>query len=274
MAICTWMSLRCELLPETERAFFVAADTLEGIIKAAYRFLHLRLTDEQYVLNNLSIACLMEKDPREIQRIRKKIPQWVLVASIGGIGTLAEEQFAYKAADLKEEAGRLGVSLLDELGGAKEEAYRQTVVRKGSEEPYWKMRYKGDCREIFFLTSLSRTPEFIAMARELAGKNGFDAESMGVYLQQVIQGTACHCQFDLFESERDIPKIEAFYTELSERIFEMGGYFSRPYGIWSDLAYKDCETFVKYARGLKKIFDPDLIMNPGKVCFKGMANEP
>jgi len=53
----------------------------------------------------------------------------------------------------------------------------------------------------------------------------------------------------------------------------MGGFFSRPYGVWADIVYQDCDTFVKYARGMKRIFDPDLIMNPEKVCFKEMENE-
>jgi FAD/FMN-containing dehydrogenase len=196
-----------------------------------------------------------------------------MVASIGGYGTLADEQFRYKEADLQEEARRIGIPLVDEVGRVKEGAYRETVVRKVSEEPYWKIRYKGDCREIFFLTSLSRTPEFIAVARDMAEKSGFDAASIGVYVQQVLQGTACHCEFDLFVGERDAAQIKEFYTSLSTRISELGGYFSRPYGIWSDIVYPHCETFVKYARGLKKIFDPNLIMNPEKICFKGMAHE-
>ena len=274
MAICTWLSLRCELLPEYEKLYFAASERLESLIKAAYRLLYLRLTDEQYILSSLTFAALLAKSPKKIKQLSEKLPPWILVTSIGGYGTLADEQFAYKEADLQEEAGNLGIRLRTELGGITEAAYRKKVVRKVSDEPYWKMRYKGDCREIFFLTSLAKTPEFITQVRQSVEEAGFDAADMGVYLQQVIQGTACHCQFDLFIPKKEAARLEGLFRSLSRSIFDMGGYFSRPYGIWSDIVYPECETFVKYARGLKRIFDPSLVMNPEKICFKEMANEP
>jgi len=267
-AICTWLSLRCELLPAYEKVFFAGSEDLEKLIEASYRFMYLRLMDEKYILNSLNFACLLEKDPSKIAELQKNLPSWILVTSIGGYGELPGEQFEYKTADAHEEAEGLGIQLVDEIGGIKEEDYRKKVLRKTSEEPYWKTRFKGDCREIFFITSLSQTPEFINVARETAVNNGFDPSQIGVYLQMVLQGSACHCEFDLYTVPDEAPSMEGFYNELSEKIFTMGGYYSRPYGMWADLVYPHSETFVKYARGLKEIFDPHNVMNPGKLCFK------
>ncbi len=267
-AICTWLSLRCELLPEHEKVFFAGSEDIEKLIEASYRFMYLRLMDEKYILNSLNFACLLEKDPSKIAELQKNLPSWILVTSIGGYGELPAEQFEYKTADAHEEAKELGIQLVDEIGGIKEEDYRKKVLRKTSEKPYWKTRLKGDCREIFFITSLSQTPEFINVARETAISNGFDPSQIGVYLQMVLQGSACHCEFDLYTGPDEAPSMEGFYNELSKKIFEMGGYYSRPYGMWADLVYPHSETFVKYARGLKEIFDPHNVMNPGKLCFK------
>ncbi len=267
-AICTWLSLRCELLPEYEKVFFVGSDDLEKLTEASYRLMYLRLMDEKYILNSLNFASLLEKDPSRIDELQEKLPRWIMVTSIGGYGDLSAEQFDYKVSDAHEELDKLGLKFLEEIAGIGESVYRKKVLRKVSEDPYWKTRYKGDFREIFFLTSLSRTPEFIGVARETALDNGFDPSQVGVYLQMVMQGTACHCEFDLFTTPEGAPSMEKFYNELSEKIFEMGGYYSRPYGIWSDLIYPHSELFVKYARGLKEIFDPHNVMNPGKLCFK------
>lgn len=269
-AICTWLSLRCELLPEHEKVFFAGSDNPEKLIEASYKLMYFRLTDEKYILNSLNFACLLEKDPLKIAELRKKLPQWILVTSIGGYGDLAQDQFEYKVADAHDEMKKLGIELLPEIGGVKESDYRSKILRKTSENPYWKTRYKGDCREIFFLTSLKKTPEFIKAAKETAVSNKFDPSDIGVYLQMVIQGTACHCEFDLCTSPERAPSMEKFYNDLSRKIYGMGGYYSRPYGIWSDLVYPNCETFVKYARGLKKIFDPGTVLNPEKLCFKEM----
>ncbi len=269
-AICTWLALRCELLPEHEKVFFAGSDDIEKLIEASYRLMYLRLMDEKYILNSLNFACLLEKVPSKIAELQKKLPPWILVTSVGGYGELARDQFEYKTSDAREEAEKLGIELVGEIGGIKESEYRNKILRRASEVPYWKTRLKGDCREIFFLTSLSRTPEFIKVAQETAVSKGFDPSDMGVYLQMVMQGTACHCELDLYTSSDRAPSMEGFFNDLSKKIFEMGGYYSRPYGIWSDIVYPHSETFVKYAKGLKRIFDPDNVMNPGKLCFKEM----
>jgi FAD/FMN-containing dehydrogenase len=46
-----------------------------------------------------------------------------------------------------------------------------------------------------------------------------------------------------------------------------GAYFSRPYGIWADMAFnRDAQTTLVLKK-VKKIFDPKAVMNPGKLCF-------
>jgi FAD/FMN-containing dehydrogenase len=46
-----------------------------------------------------------------------------------------------------------------------------------------------------------------------------------------------------------------------------GGFFSRPYGpnTWS--IFNHDSASVKVLNKLKKIVDPNGIMNPGKICF-------
>jgi FAD/FMN-containing dehydrogenase len=48
---------------------------------------------------------------------------------------------------------------------------------------------------------------------------------------------------------------------------EYGAFFSRPYGPWADLAYGRFTEGVAALRKLKSIFDPNNILNPGKLCF-------
>ena len=48
---------------------------------------------------------------------------------------------------------------------------------------------------------------------------------------------------------------------------KLDGFFSRPYAAWKDIAYQRAVGTVTMQRDIKKIFDPNEILNPGKLCF-------
>ncbi|MBN1814901.1 MAG: hypothetical protein JXA14_23885, partial [Anaerolineae bacterium] len=91
-----------------------------------------------------------------------------------------------------------------------------------------------------------------------------------IYIQPVYQGVGCHCEFTLpfdRENEAEVTRTQALFRDVSLRLFEQKAYFSRPYGIWADMVYNaDAQTAV-VTRKIKGIFDPNNVMNPGKLCF-------
>ena len=61
---------------------------------------------------------------------------------------------------------------------------------------------------------------------------------------------------------------ESLFRDASQRLFKEKAYFSRPYGIWADMVYNaDARTMI-VTQKMKEIFDPNNVMNPGKLCFK------
>ena len=53
----------------------------------------------------------------------------------------------------------------------------------------------------------------------------------------------------------------------SEALIKQGAYFSRPYGIWADIVYNRDAANKEMIRTIKGIFDPNNVLNPGKLCF-------
>jgi len=269
MGIVTWATMKCRLLPQIKKAFLVPCSKLEPLIDLSYRLLRIPIGDECLILNNHNLASIMAKNTEEIISLREALPSWILFFSIEGYGILPEEKVRYQEEDFRTMAQQVGVDPMEICGTLRAEDVAE-VLSKPSEEPYWKFRFKGASQDIFFITTLDRIPSFVKSMRDLVDSWRYPLADLGVYIQPTVQGCNCHCEFNLSynsNSVTDREKIRGLVNEASLEMANMGGFFSRPYGGWADMAYRrDAET-TSALRKVKGIFDPNNIMNPGKLCF-------
>jgi len=209
---------------------------------------------------------MLRESPDEILKLKDSLPPWLLIFSLAGYGVLPREMFGYKRAEIEAADFSASSSL---PGVSPEEIW--SLLRKPSGEPYWKLRLKGDSRDLFFQTSLAKTTGFFELMAKMAGESGYPISDMGIYIQPQMQGVCCHLQFDFNfspESHEETQKVKALIKQASKLMFSSGAYFSRPYGEWSDMVYSHYTQMANYLNRLRKIFDPNGIMSPGKLCFK------
>jgi hypothetical protein len=269
MGIATWATVKCEIVPKVHKLFFVSAGKLDGLIDCAYRLLRLRLGDEMLLLNNSSLASILGEEPTTIRALREELPPWVIIIGIAGRDILPEERVEVQEKDIADVVQQSGLHLVPALPGARGGQVLDVLLRP-SREPYWKLAYKGGFQDIFFLTLLNKTPEFIKTLYSLAGALNYPSPDIGIYIQPQHQGVAHHCEFSLpFDpgDEKDVVKVRELYTRASEALIHQGAYFSRPYGIWADMVYnRDAQSTI-LLKEIKEIFDPNHVLNPGKLCF-------
>ena len=268
MGIVTWITMKCSELPPVKRAFLIPCERVEPLIDFTYRLLRARLGDECLILNNHNLACILA-DGGDIAALRETLPPWVLFVSLEGVGILPEKRVEYQERDLMDIAQRFALTPRIAVPGAAAEEVSQ-VLSRPSREPYWKLRFKGGCHGIFFLTTLDRTPEFINAMYTLASSHRYPSSDIGVYIQPTVQGCNCHLEFNLaYDPARtlEVEKVKRLITEGSRVLANIGAYFSRPYGPWADIAYGRATETVVVLRKVKGVFDPNNIMNPGKLCF-------
>lgn len=270
MGIVTWASVACRPLPELKKTFFVPAVRVEDLIDFTYRLMWKKLGHECLILNRHNLACLLAEDSDSIEQLREVLPPWIVIFSIEGFGVLPKERVEYQEAEFMDVAQEFGLEPVNRLAGINGQDAAK-VFSQPSKEPYWKLRLKGGCHDIFFLTTLDKTPGFIAKMFDLAYSYGYPAKHMGVYLQPTLHGTNCHCEFNLSyksQSKEQTDKVKRFDTEASRVLVNMGGFFSRPYGSWADFAYGGSSAVTtEITKKIKGIFDPKGIMNPGKLCY-------
>ncbi len=263
MGIVTWTSVKLEQKPQKEKAFFVGAQDLKELVDFTYAVARPKLPDLCLILNRVDLTAITGgKSPAGL-------PPWVLFYSISGYEHFPEERVAYIEKDIGDIAEAAGVQPRQSLKGISAGQFL-SLVSKPSEEPFWKNRVQGGFQDILFLTTLDKAPEFVAAMDAAAVKHGLSEENLGVYIQPIQQGRACHVEFTLMYDPVDaqqVKMVKDLFDGASKTMSDMGGFFSRPYGPWSDMAYSKCPDSVAALKKVKGILDPKGVMNPGKLCY-------
>ncbi len=270
MGIVTWASARCELLPKLEEPFLVGSLYLDKILETVHWLIRLRLVNECLVLNNSSLAAIMTKKwPEDYRNLKDTLPPWILFFNIAGYEYFPEENVCGQVKDMRDVTQRIGVESVQSIGGVSAFELLE-AVRHPSREPYWKLRYKGGCHDIFFLTIYEKLPELIKVMYDTADEIGYSASDIGIYLQPIVQGTSCHCEFNLFydrENLKEWARVKGLSANATKNLIAKGAFFSRPYGENATMIMNRDAATVAALKKVKSIVDPNNILNPGKLCF-------
>jgi len=269
MGIVTWAAARCELLPQFQKLLFVHSSRIDNLLAFTYKLLRFRYGDEILFLNSSYLASILCSGDDEAIALKAKLPQWVLIICLAGNEILPRESVEIQENAIKGLAQQFGVYPVLAIPGI-DDGQVMGILSRPSQEPYWKLRNNGGCQDIFFLTTLNRTPELVSVVHSVAEALNYPTAEIGMYIQPLQQGVACHCEFSLPfnpSDQRKASDVQDFFVKCSEALIKQGAYFSRPYGIWADMVYnRDAQTTIALKK-IKGIFDPNNIMNPGKLCF-------
>jgi len=270
MGIVTWASLRCELLPKLEEPFVVGSADLNRLFELVHWLVRQRLVNECLVLNNTNLAAIMAKKwPADYPDLKDSLPPWVLFFNVAGYDYFPEDRVSSQIKGISDLTNRIGVEAVRAVGRVSAAEMLKTVQRP-SAEPYWKLRYKGACHDIFFITTYDKLEGQISLMYELANEFGYPASDMGIYLQPIVQGSNCHCEFNLFydpENPSEAERVEELSSFAVTALMATGAFFSRPYDKSARMIVNRDAAYVDALNRVKKILDPNKVMNPGKLCF-------
>jgi hypothetical protein len=270
IGIVTWASMRCELLPALEEPFVVGSSNLGTLMELASWLVRLRTVNECFILNNTNLASIFaRKWPKDYQASKNALPAWTLFYAVAGYEVFPEERVASYIKDITRITQRLGVEAVRSAGGISANEILK-AVQQPCPDPYWKLRYKGACEDVFFLTINDKLENLVSMMNNLAEKAGYPVADMGVYLQPIVQGTGVHCEFNLFydpENASEVNRVKELSTAAVKSLIAHGAFFSRPHGENTGMIVNKDAASVAVLNKLKKIFDPNRVMNPGKVGF-------
>lgn len=261
MGFVTWATLKAEVLPRASRLFFIRADSAKPLIDLANTMIRKRIPDECLILDRENFAAAFADSEAEEEQFSGIAP-WIMLCRVCGFDRYPEERLAIYdgyVRDAAREAGLCAEEKLSVLAGA-EERIENMLTSCDNRTEYWKMR-RGAERELLFIAAPSKTAALTAILEKRLPE-------AGITVQPQVQGRAFRVECDLrFADEAGAAdKWENCLFDAAKELAAAGAYFDRPYGRLTELVYDD-RISVNAMRRLKTIFDPDNILNPGKLCF-------
>ena len=276
LGVVTWTNLKIESIPKIDKILFAPLEDLRYGIDFLYRILPRRIGQEVLLLNNVDLAAILaEKWPDDFKKLSSTLPTWTLILVISGLLRRPEEKIAYETAFLskviKDEFPDLHLG--ENLPGFPTLRKRLLpILRKPwpANVPHWKNRVKGACQSLFFHTRPILAPQFIATVKEIATNYGYPLDLIGIYIQPIEHNRACRPELSFFydpSDEDETAMVRTLYNEAARVLLNDGAVFTRPYGSLAPIVYEKAATYARTLKRLKKVFDPNNIMNPGNLCF-------
>jgi len=273
MGLVTWAVTKTEILPSIQKLYFVPIEDIKGLATPVNMLLRKRIADECLALNDVNLATILAEDwPADFRGIKENLPLWTIVVCVAGYQRRPEERLAIQEKYLIEVCQDLGLKPQNTVPGIEQDGDKvlELLSNTWNKDPYWKLRHKNACQDLFFLTPLSRVPRFIELMKGIVSRYRYPSDDIGMYLQPMVQGRGCHCEFNLpYDSANaeEVAEVKKLFMDASETFMNNGGFFSRPYGPWAEMIYSRYTEGVVALKKLKDIFDPNHILNPGKLCF-------
>jgi FAD/FMN-containing dehydrogenase len=274
IALATWCSAKCEVLPKMEKLFLAGADSIEPLVEAAYRQFFRKLTDIHFMVDRNAMATLLTKNSDESENIMKELSPWNMVYSVSGVEYFPEERLRYLAREAEKELKNQGVQLKSPplMSGDEVLKMLRGADSQNRDDPYWKDRPLGAHRSVYFQTTMDRAGHYITMFNDLAQEAGIAHKRISRYLQPQVGGRCCHLEFIVSADPKDagdLEKVHGFCQQVAVPLIESGAFFSRPHGQWAKPAMNRAKTSRVIFQKIKDIFDPDHILAPGRLMLGG-----
>ena len=271
-AIVTVMNVKIGLLPQKQKMLFFGFKNLQESVEPFYHMLRKLIGDECFLLNSRYMAALLAETPEDIDRLQAVLPAYTIMLNLSAGEWYTEEKMAYQEKAVHDMARTYLLKPMETLPNVPDaEKILAGYLRKPWEkQEHWKWQGKGASKEVFFLTTLQRAPEFLQVIQQVASANNYPLAAMGQYLQPKQNGRAFHMEVSFPynpDNAAEATCAETMYQQVSEALVAAGAFFYRVYGPWAELVYSRTGNLHQTLKRIKGVLDPNNVLNPGKLGF-------
>lgn len=265
-----WVKLKPK--GEIEKAYFIPINNPKDLHNVLRKIMWLRYPRDMMILNKQDLALMFARESQSysdnVKHLRESLPEWVIMFSLRG----RTDAVDVMEKDLKELGDTNSFNLVEDLCGI---PYTQILEEIADPAGFLKWRkYKGARNTIPFISSIKSIPEMYNEVSKISERYGYSRSDVGVTIVPTDRIGVVSCSFSFARdpnSPEETDLVKKVYTESAKVLLNLGAFYSRPYGIMSDLIYRESQTYYEVLMGIKRTIDPNNIMNPRRLRLGGNA---
>lgn len=261
-----WIKLKP--VGEVVKPYFIPLDEVDKAYEVVRRIMWLRYPRDMAIMNKVDLAQMFADETSrysdKVKEMLEVLPEWTIMFLLRG----RREAVDVMEQDIRDVASKLDVKLLDEVPGVEKSGELfLSEVRTPSGWVKWS-KYRGARTVLPFIASLKDVPAMVRTTLKLAEQFKFPREYIGVTIIQTDRIGVVHCGISFARNPLDAEEsriVKTLYTRLAEELLSLGAFYSRPYGILARLMYSRTQTYYETMMKIKRIIDPNNIMNPRRL---------
>lgn len=263
LAVCCWASVKIKKLGSCKKCVFVQSDDINKLGEYASMVIRRRLGEEAVLLNRKGMQQIFGLDAKDTA----KMPKWTFCSTVRGYNYFPEEYMNNQFADMEDIAKEYKLDFSDSLNGLDEKDAIKAFEGTSKKNDFWKYKDGKEIVDLFCLNTIDVIEKFTKIAEKVVEKINLSVDDLVVYAQPSQMARNCHIEFVIQAGD----KAKDLEMILGTALLDNNAFFSRPYGVMEEKVYNKYTAQRHFMPAIKKFFDEQGILNPGKLAngYKG-----
>ncbi len=274
LGVVTWMNIKIEYFSSLRKTWYIQSNHLPDLLALVHQVQRLMIGNECFILKKPDIAAIAANgDIKRAEKLLGELKDWTAIIQIAGTRRRPEARIAYQDNAFQKICTEYNIKAEESLFGSKEES---AILEYSLQQPwpedraFWKHLFMGNCHDISFHTTYNRIPQIAQEITVFLSEKNIHENDFGLYIQPLENGRAYCCRYHLYydpADQKQKQKMGELDRDINRRLFLAGTLFNTPTENQSSLTYSHDTINTDTLKKVKDIFDPNSIMNPGKLCF-------